>query len=48
MFSMSAGELIVVLAIVLVIFGAGRIEGVGKSLGEAIREFKKSLKGDHT
>ena len=38
-------ELIIILAIVLVIFGAGRLTGIGKSMGTAIREFKDSLKG---
>ncbi len=38
-------ELIIILAIVLVIFGAGRLAGIGKSMGTAIREFKDSLKG---
>lgn len=36
----------VVLVIVLVIFGPGRLPGLGKSLGEAIRGFKKGLSGD--
>jgi sec-independent protein translocase protein TatA len=39
-------ELLVVLAIVLVIFGASRLPQLGKGLGEGIRNFKKGVKGD--
>ena len=35
-------ELVVVLLIVLVLFGAARLPGIGKAVGEAIRGFKKS------
>ena len=38
-------ELVAVLAIVLVIFGGGKIASVGKSLGQGIREFKDGLTG---
>ncbi len=38
-------ELLVVLAIVLVIFGASRLPQLGKGLGEGIRNFKKGVKG---
>lgn len=38
-------ELVVVLVIVLVIFGPGKLSNVGKSLGDAISEFKDSVKG---
>ena len=36
-------EWIVILAIVLLVFGVGRISKVGKELGTAIREFRKGL-----
>ncbi|MDP2953967.1 MAG: twin-arginine translocase TatA/TatE family subunit [Chloroflexota bacterium] len=39
-------ELIAILAIVLIIFGAGKLPNVAKSLGEAIKEFRKSSKGE--
>ncbi|WP_459478073.1 twin-arginine translocase TatA/TatE family subunit [Clostridium saccharoperbutylacetonicum] len=35
-------ELIVILVIALVIFGPGKLPSVGKSIGEAIKEFKKA------
>lgn len=39
-------EILLILAIVLVIFGGGKIAGVGKSLGQSIREFKKEVNKD--
>jgi sec-independent protein translocase protein TatA len=38
-------ELLVILVIVLLIFGAGKIPQIAKSLGEGIKEFKKSMNG---
>ncbi len=38
------GELLVILVIALLLFGAGRLPEVARSLGKAIREFKKGLK----
>lgn len=38
-------ELIIILVIVLLIFGGGKIAGVGKSLGTAISEFKDAVGG---
>ena len=39
------GELLIILLIVLLIFGAGKIPQIAKSLGEGIREFKKNMSG---
>ena len=39
----SPWHLIVILVIVLVIFGPGKLTGVGKSLGTAISEFKNAM-----
>ena len=39
-------ELAIVLVIVLLIFGVGRIGKLGKDLGTGIREFQVGLKGD--
>ena len=36
-------ELILILLIVIVIFGARRLPELGKSLGEGIKKFKKSV-----
>ncbi len=38
-------EWIIILVIVLVVFGGGKLAGVGKSLGTAISEFKEAVKG---
>ncbi len=37
-------ELLIVLAIVVVLFGASRISGIGGAVGGAIREFRKEMK----
>lgn len=39
-------ELVIILLIVIVIFGATRLPQLGKGLGEGIRNFKASLKSD--
>ncbi len=39
-------HLIIVLVIVLLLFGPNRLPTLGKSMGEAIRGFKKGLEGD--
>jgi len=39
-------ELLVVLVIVLVIFGAGKLPEIGAGLGKAIRNFKKTVTGE--
>ena len=42
--SLGGPELLIILAIVVVLFGASRIAGLGSSLGAAIREFKREVK----
>jgi sec-independent protein translocase protein TatA len=39
-------ELIVILVIVLVIFGAGKLPEVGSALGKGIKNFKSSVSGE--
>ena len=39
-------ELLVILAIIIVIFGANRLPGLGKGIGSAIKNFKDGLKSD--
>ena len=40
------GELLIVLVIVLIIFGAGKLPQIGEALGRGIRNFKKATKED--
>lgn len=40
--SIGMPELMVILVIVLIIFGAGKLPQIGENLGKAIRNFKKS------
>jgi sec-independent protein translocase protein TatA len=42
MFGLGAQELILILIIVLVLFGASRLPEIGKGIGQAIRNFKKA------
>jgi len=39
------GELGIILVIVLVLFGAGKLPGIGKALGRSIKEFKDGVAG---
>jgi len=39
-------ELIIILVIVLLLFGASRLPEIGKGIGSAIRGFKKGLSGE--
>jgi sec-independent protein translocase protein TatA len=43
MFGLGIGELLVILVIVLVIFGAGKLPELGQGLGRGIRSFRKEL-----
>lgn len=40
------GELLVILVIVVVLFGANKLPQLGHGLGQGIRSFKKALSGD--
>lgn len=43
MFGLGMPELLVILVIVLVIFGANRLPQLGEGLGKAIKGFKKGI-----
>ena len=43
MFGIGFPELVVILLVCLLLFGANRLPEIGKSFGEGIREFKKAL-----
>jgi len=39
-------ELLLIFGILILIFGASKLSGIGKGMGEGIRNFKKGLKAD--
>jgi len=39
-------ELLIILAVVVLLFGVGRLSKIGSELGRGIREFRVGLKGD--
>ncbi len=41
MCGLGMGELLIILAIVVLLFGASRLPQLGKALGETVRNFKK-------
>jgi len=41
-FNLGAGEIILILAIVLILFGAKKLPELAKGLGQGIKEFKKA------
>lgn len=45
MFGLGATELIIILAIVVLLFGARRLPEIGSGLGRAIRGFKEGITG---
>jgi sec-independent protein translocase protein TatA len=46
MFGLGPTELIIILVIVVVLFGVGRIGRIGGELGSGIREFRNAVKSD--
>ncbi|MDQ3706403.1 MAG: twin-arginine translocase TatA/TatE family subunit [Chloroflexota bacterium] len=48
MMNFSGPEILLVLVIVLIIFGAGKLPQVFSSLGKGVREFRDAAEGDPT
>ena len=46
MFKLGVPELLVIALLVLFLFGGKKLPEMGKGIGEGIKNFKKSLKGD--
>jgi sec-independent protein translocase protein TatA len=44
--SLGLPELLIILLIVIVIFGASKLPQLGKGIGEGIKNFRNSLKGE--
>lgn len=45
---LGATEIILIIILALVLFGGGKLAGVGKSLGKSIKDFKNEIKDDTT
>ena len=43
MFGLGVTELVIILVIIVLLFGASRLPEVGRGVGEAIKNFKKSM-----
>ena len=43
-FNLGVPELLIIMLVVLLVFGAKRLPEIGQSMGKGIREFKKSIK----
>ena len=43
MFGLGFTELVIILVIILIIFGAGKLPGIGSGLGKGIRNFKEAI-----
>lgn len=48
MFGLGTTELIIILVLVLIIFGAGKLPEIGGALGKGIRNFRKAQEIDVT
>lgn len=46
MFGVGFQEILLVLLILVLVFGASRIPELGRGLGEGIKNFKKGMKGE--
>jgi len=44
--SLGAPELLIIGAVVILIFGVGKISGLGKELGTSIKEFRRAVKDE--
>jgi sec-independent protein translocase protein TatA len=44
MFGLGISELLIILVIILIMFGAGRLPEIGEGIGRGIRNFRKAIK----
>lgn len=43
---LGAMEIVLILVLVLILFGGGKLAGVGKALGKSVKEFKEEVTAD--
>ena len=48
MFGLGPWELVVILVIIVIVFGVGKLPEVGTALGQGIKNFKKSYRDSKT
>jgi sec-independent protein translocase protein TatA len=46
MFGLGIWEVVIILVVVLIVFGVGKLPDVGSGLGQGIRNFRKALRDD--
>jgi sec-independent protein translocase protein TatA len=44
--SLGVPELLIILLIVIIIFGANKLPQLGKGIGQGLKNFKESIKGE--
>jgi len=48
MFGLGMPELIIILVIIVIIFGAGKLPEIGSGIGKGIKNFKKATRDEET
>lgn len=47
MFGLGLPELVIILVLVLIVFGAGKLPEIGSGFGKGLRNFKNGISDDH-